>query len=1795
MNSKDIKNVQTYREGLFRDMFGADIKRGINLNFVHYSHTIGKRVENNSEMALGDLDATASIFSASYTRLVKDPSGRIKHRRGILDKGITDNNAQAHNLAKTHMMSSADNLNVVLAWDGGKTKGLSYRFGAGPEAYGKKSSGFVSVKKLVRSFMPEFNKYARGSSPEAFQDVVQKGIKDNATEGALGYVVKSYARTGKAVEDMTTADHLQATYEGIYDFAKANDKLGQFKQIHYNAGVKEVGNIAHKIGNPLDEFGVGVRLKGIKAKSYAAYYSGSMASNTPDEFLGKVSSFWGAGYTKELKTAMSALKSAGPNLAFFIDDDGAIFAGQHGLTESFVPIFSEVTDVDVTERGFRRGFGLMNSSRSVRQSYENGKLVPASRVALREFVSGAVDNYAGITSRNIPKAIRAAFNRQRKILENLTSPTKSRGQFSTGDSLYSAQTSIGLENRMLFFEEGVSNITKAISMQNDVAGAWQALKESTKRNMTTWSEAEQDLFFMVKRDAGQATEGLYDWLIPGSVTEAKLKKGSYAPKKPLEISDPEFLKQIGQSRHERFNRTGANAIRIQPVGLTRGEFRNYISYEKATAEKKLLGRSVNEVDQIYTHFPVVVAFPGTHNKLVERNLYGDAGIRATKTSRGLFENMPGRPLRSFKKEMTDEGMRSFLQTLSGLEDIEGTVWGEAFDKIKNGQQFIAEGRGIEIDPSRLRTLPKGFPKSAAFLNSLTYQERDNAVSFGLSQKGTPGSFSPIIGDLRVTALDTYGVEDEVLDSYGKYADFIASKEHFGDISLEQKIFTHRTGLLGYGKHSTDEFFQRFQATSKEMGFGTDLIETVKDQFNAGYILPKSFENKDNLEWVGQFEKVSRKVLLSMGFTSRQIEGFIATADGEYGLDFLSTGEIAPKSISRNARGLIQNMMFRPKETEEIMNQSKAFSQRLDFFKRWGAGLPALLGMKENETLDKISPVWKFEIDRFEKLNGMKFSRDFLETGISGPKYMIESLPNELKAISAAYSGKEAIDNLNMPILSREEALDIFVRNKVGGLSASQEPGREGYFSDDLKKSNLFSAEARRAISTPERNLEHGFFVDIGEHFVPVSGKINVDGKSQAAIPLRFLPVFAVSSRFGKNLTIGPSGIDKQIDRNSLEAAVLGTLSSLENAAGEKGTLHGTTAEYMADVGANLAQYTKKSGFIRNNLFQSKGKQGSFSSRLTPKAMTIGEALKQASNNISEEDLTVYMEEDVFKSTFGTSKSGRTKYNRALQEMEKHGSVFGFISPNPTHGAAHPHMVKIKLQNRVANSGGNVEPRLLAGAFLTNAMNRDNDKDSIPGAIYNFKDREKAEKAFQRELAGRQPDFQEFYNQMAKDARMRGVNESLDEYLLDVASAKKNKLEHAISFFAFGATPSTAFTMEYPVAGLASTLATKNKSSEDIAKDLNRSIKNKQSFKTVPFSTDIVNKYRNALGQNYEDIVHSYGLMNRIQQNITQAPIQKAGAAMDSFMTFASSGYAIKEAIRADKNYSIEDAQKEATSRAKILFSHLDDLGKFRGFGNTVEEASQRTGALYGAMLHLRATMFTDEGLGFNANIPDIHRRATSNKEGDIRRLLELTGINPEDMPATQEVSISSATRRTGAISQESQKATAAANEKIKAEAVAGSENAKVTNKAKNFLSNNYKTLGVVFGALAGAKIISDLMTDDDMEAPPLTSSRALSFRPVPLPSEPMVSKPQDSYNGPVSQPVGRVLPPSYSMTATEGRASSVNIDSIVNGISMLPIAPDHGTFRIQDDRSYANNWSQSQLSQVHQNSDFIHPYMGSIS
>lgn len=1809
MTPEDALN---YKKGLFQDVFGADLKRSVNLNFVHYRHTPGPKVPDGTEMALGALYAQGVTFKASYTRLAKDASGRIKHRRGLLDKGVTDNNAIAHSLARTHMMSSADELNVVLAWDGGKTKGLSYRFGAGPGAYDKTSSGFVSVKKLIRSFVPDLNRYARNSKIENFTEVIAKAIAEDRHDGAIGAIASAYRRSGKSMDKMRPADHLQAMYEGVYDFAKANNRLDEFKQIHYNAGVTEAMPSARNINNPIDEYGIARRIKGIKPGSKGAYYSGATMGNNPSEFLSTVSSYWGKEYTQEIGTLMENLSVGGANVAFMIEDSGHIWAGQHGLPESFKPIYSEVIDTDVTEKGFRRGFALFGTPRLSKRVSQNLGSVSASRAIFAEFSRAALTKYAGLTSRNIPTAIASGHSAARTLATRVLTATKSRGQFTTGPALYSSATTYDLHDKMGFFREGIREITQAISSQGDSYAAWQKLQETTINAMGSWPEAEQMLFPLLKRGSGEATDALWDWLIPGSMTSARSKKGDYVNKKPLEIHDPGYVRRISASRRKRFNRPeSAGEVRAQSIGLTPGEFRNYKSYETAVAERKLLGRSVGS--RILTNVPVVVAFPGgtmdgPFSRGIERDLFGDPALRATKGGRSLF-NMPGRPTRSLKLKMSHAEYKTMLTQMSGLDDITGTEWDIALQQNEMQSQYVAKGQGLRISPNAHKVLQgkQALPKGAARLKSVNFSAYGDEVTFGFAQQGRTGAIAGTVGSLRVTAIDPSDSIDPVFSVYDKVADFLGGQEMFNDISLEQKIFGHRTGLLGYGTHSVDDFFDRFQKASEELGFGTNLIEKGVDSRGRAFIIPKSFENKDNLEWLGQFDKASEIALRQAGFTSRQIEGFVATHAGEAGIDVLATGESLEGKVPHTARALVQTLMLR-KDTEDISKQSNAFSKRLDYFKKWGAGLPRIMGMKPGETLDKINPMWVAEIDDFQRRSGIRFSKEFIETGIAGPRFIVDNFPMELKGIAASYAGEDAVKNMGLPVIDRQKALELFVRPDAGGLSASSEMDRSGYSGNKLKASRLFSAEARtKMLEETGEDFSQGFYVDLGHEIIgPRKGKVDNPSANQPGYGKRFAYVPPVSKRFGRAVTDAPAGLTQRIERDSMEAAVLGMISSFDNAPGERGALHATTEEYVAQVAKHEALFTKSKGLIKEDFLGSKGPDASFRHRIAPKAFTVKEALERATvragKMIDDEEFTVYMDTKQFQEIFGSGKTGKKRLADAMEQMKKHGSVFGKVTPYPVHGAGHPLAVKIKLQDRVKNTGTITEGRLLMGGFAVDKMNRDTDMDTIDGAIYENIDRKKAEDAFQRQKRGMQKEYETYIKNMQRDISMEGSDRSLAKYLLDVAEARKNRLQLAVNFFSFGATPSTAFTMEYPVAAFAADLAS-NQSSEELAKGYNAAIRNRKSLRNR-FSAKGISEYRKALAFGTEDVKQSLNVMNLIHQNLTQAPIQKGGAVLDTFFKFTGAGHAIRTAINQNSNYSIAEAQAETTSRAQALLEHLDapDVRKLKDFGLSIPEAATRIGALYGTMHHMRAKMFTDEGIKYNGNFPDVLRGATSG-EGNIDKLLDLMGIPQDQRPEKSNTPISVAgEKRTGAVGNTGQKLVANLNEQMasgepaaKPAAKVGSEAAKVVNKSKSFLSQNYKTLGIVFGAIAGARMVSDLLSSDEMDPPPLTSSRALAFRPVQLPSEPMVSRPEDSYNSPMVQPVARVMPPSYSMAVTEGRSSSVNIDSLNNSISMLPIMPDHGTFRIKDDRTYSNNWTQAQLNDTYQNSDFIHPFMGGVA
>jgi len=1788
-----------FREQMMKDLFGSLLNRQktVKLGFVHLPHTPGLAAESDKvgdQLALGATLQTSELYRLPFSTLKKTGDEPLRASKGMLDQGLIGDPKVVNYLAKRWGMNSPDTSNAILSWNAAKTKGFTFREGPGPSAFRADEAGFVDVKSLSRAFFTDLNDLVPSTKLEDIVGLVGKTAKPGTT---VDFLNRSFQRLGKPVTELNVAQQIQGVFEATYEKAASEGRLPEFKQILNRAGVTGLDVLADTVGSKSDPFGISTILKGISKDSKSYYLSGTRAGASPEEFISRVKNFWGEQYGERFRATVNKLSAAGgENLAFTISETGGIYAGQHGLLDSFQPIYAENVSEDVTKWGFRRGTANVSDRlRLAKQQVVDHKVVPAAEIALSEFEKGVLDPYSGLGRRNIPIALKTGRNRSRKSLSNLLSSPSSRGEVAMTPGFYMSYEAID-SGVMLGRNNAIRDIIFAGSNMTDPEPIWEAYKKATQQALDMRAQGVSPYDWLVKpKDGTVPLEGIEQHLIPGSTSSAMRKKGVQFGK-PREITDAERIQRIAASRVERFGEA-----RVQTVGMSMGDFRSYEAGIKATrgAEGKILGRGlVNPITKI----PVVSTYIPSAGLGVNQNLFGDAGAILTHSGAELFKDVI-RPTTNLKKAFSKQSLEKVFKTLAGSDDLTDTPYADILESLNKNKRYQAPGLGIEINPEQYKNLGKAFkglPYHAAYLTSADFSSFDDNVTLNFAARGTPTSVSVYHGNQRVSLLNP---GKDVLEgtSIFDFSDIISSEESLTSQAYAEKIFGHRTGLAGLSVPSSEGsgpsmFYREYEKAASEMGIKNKLI-LKKSEDGLEYLIPNT--PYEDMDFIPEFEKVSDVALKKMGFTSRQIKGYTTDSPSEKGMASLLG--YSDSGITPGARTFIDSLWERAAETDDIMRQQNAFRVRLDLIKRYGSGMESLTGIKP-----KDNPIFMRMASWWQNKTGFNIDKDFFDTGFITSNSLSVAKDSHFRMITAPLLGDDAVKATGLPVLSRKEAMETF-----GDLSTSMDLTRGTFLEEQLSNSKLFSSRNR------PQHLQKGFYIDLGEEVhVPLLGKVKEPGMPENAAKVKYLPVPAIGKNFAPSLQNLTPGLPKSIGSDTLEYKTLGAISALGNEPGEKGTVKGTLEQYVQGVYREYARTGKSGGFLKKNVLSSASMPGGMRVRPMPKGMTVSEAMESASN-LTEKDFTVGISENMARQAFSKmpNRSGYTE--KAAQEtLDKFLAgepIWGVAYPNPTHGGGHVNVVKMVFdpmaEDQVTKTGINAlhEPRALVGSFLTWRMHRDNDKDTIELMMdpkkYGEADDAAMHEFFQAQIKGASAEYQSYQKELQAAAEKSGKDMLLTDFMKEQKLSHQNTMEYAMKFFSFGKIPAVSYMVEYPTFGFSHELMS-DAHPKTIADNLNKLLKNKGNFKKRPigqsFTESDILKYQKILSDGGIDKKVLMRNVSLFQHNILQAPIQKGGDLAEMLVKdYLGVGYRVKQQIdKLGDAYTPEMAVEEATSSARRFFTKMNEVGKLRYYGpkvatpeQAIETMSQQVGRIYGAMAHMRASIFTPEGLKNASSFPDIYRRATSGP-GDLEKITEMfqhEGIDPAKL-----------LKGDSRVSMQDQ--IAKANEAVKAKAAqvegkAAEVTSEVAGKSKQWFKKNWKLVAGVGAAVVGLRALSSMFTSDELDRPSLKSSNAFRMRSTTLPPEPMVTQENDnSYINPINMrpPTVRVASPGASYTQTNASYASVNTQDIRDEIATSVYAPNYGSITIQDDRTYRNGWVQDRLASAYENSDFTHPDMGDL-
>lgn len=1787
--------INEIRQKVLSEVFGPNLPANLKSTII-YQHLATTGGVAGGQKAAGAIDkygieqGTAAF--AKTAKVSKFTMTQSEFQGGTLTSGISKTlpgatfaaqTAGQNPLAESLLKAKSDEFKFNVAWDNRRTRALMLRNYAGA---GELEAPYVSASKTVQLAFYDLAQKLGGTGQGVvkFSEAVQKASGEDAD-----IIKASFASFGKPFEELTAAEKTEALFSASVTKMSQTGQVERLRQSLSQQGLTGPGGEplsgikATRVVSDIDPLGMARMISGIKSGSKGFIYSGAAADEAA--FLGKIESFAGKRFTQDIFAPFlrniyeqdPALKG---KLQFTLGEKGELFFGKAGVYRSYQPLPLEYLDEGVASaEGLGPGLAIRGGKLSAikRAIVDIGgtrRPIPGTQ----EFYRVLGENLKGLQEEAIPEILQGASRRTRSATKNLFENVINRGQFNIAKSFFQF---VGFGSEPSLVGEEIFKASGAVGSFRTTEGISENIRESARLEL----------------EAGQSFRGLSPYTSTKKQGIGLLGIESFYPEQFLSKKDIQkgihhtFMIQPlegGEVKASRRALTRAGLGQVSPVGIFPGQLNmlRTMQAQKAGVVGRITGADLGA--EIIGNYIMPLLVESSADAMAEFEKYGDPTIILAGTGRRMHGPAMMRPTKGAQARLNKGQLENMLNVIAGGDYTKNQQTLDMFEALTSGKDW--RGKPIKItDEIRegLKNLKiKGLKvdKFSEIITGMSFSGTDELLKIDLARAGKQ-NVSVVAGGMRTTLINPRkpislpGFDKELYKMTGGFT----SARIFADMNIASTQYTDLLQLASFNKEGIEKFAQQFNLNLPEGALRLEYAKAGKEEF----LYAPDIARAPMSEVQSFFDRLKGK-LKQAGFSEAAIEAdayerYKMIIQKKYEGNLPKIQEELSKLDQQQTKLIGYKLPFvslarRAEEAVEITSQKKGLSLRLSLLQDIFRSQEQISGVKLQD-----NPFLMNLINAFESKTGETLDLSLRTTGVTsrgiGIAFKPTSPAQKALALIGAMTGRTSLKNLqkyNLPIISEQDARKMLLEGE-GGLRFSL---GARYTEEELKASALFGR------GRPQQ-FAGGALIELQDEIEISIGK----GKS---IKTKYIPLFGtdkVSQRI-LGAPVGAQGTERALTRQSYGFNLLGLLQTrgtegIKDIKAEQTFVQGITKTINTSIRG-------KAGLI-NKAFSTQKLKGSAAVRVLTKAgLSNAELLKLAgAKEATEEMFTVNISQGTLKRIFNKNQD----YQKALAQIKDKGFVYGIVKPEPTHTSAHFRYVKFKLDNTLADTaktiGKESEPYGQFSSFLTWLMNRDNDKDTVQILLQKDLPENQAEAVFKNQLKNSESEFRQFQKEIkGKQAEIKNLRDFLEEAAKDRGdlTSKGGKLyEKYIDLYAdflkFGRTPAIPYSGTYAITSamdIIASSATDTEAAENLMRAFAVTAKGSKGSKQITAET--VKSLRATLQSSLKMSVQE---MNQITDltlvgNLKQAFITKAGKFVEPSLNMMNLGYEIASQVDL-KKMDINQAMELGRQRVKEYFTNLREKLRLQGqafTGLTEEQAIQRAsdiaGSVYGATIYTIASHTTPEmrhgamAAPFRAITKDI----VAGSEADIFGILKAIGVFTGEAE-TPEVFAS--------LSQ-SQAVENNANTVRKA----STEAMPTVDKAINWLTKNWKIAGIAVAGVAVARVASDMLTEDEMERPPLKSSQRLNFRPAPLPPEPMIQSQMPNVNpSSLRRPNAYVQP----VNGTYNRAQYSADYSTVNTNAMSFANDNFGSISIQDSRSYNSNWQMQNIANMAGDSDFIHPYM----
>jgi hypothetical protein len=1515
---------------------------------------------------------------------------------------------------------------------------------------------------------------------------------------------------------------------------------------------------------------------GLSSTSGAIHIRGSRDLPT---FLNAVRRRYGEQYTKTFtEFANKLFKAAGnpQDLALLMTEEGGILAGLADTPARYYPIPAQrrgVMQYGTSLSGVRTIIPEIGATaESVSQRYMTNFFEDFTKGP-----HGARDLGTALEAGHLG-ARRQAFvpsvGGQKSIpWSGIKDPTISRGQRSFYRAIFDFRTSARVGGQPIGpFHEAIFQAAGDLSGAKQRTGLAGRLQDHAIRgvegigdySLTPDIAGDPGAFFGIKAKDTAAggvipltgKEGMRSHMLYGLITPGgrEYTKGLYHLRGKLEIITKPQLRNIAGS----LTSAGYQG-RTSTIGTTLGEIG--VVHGLRGQWSRHLGRPVTPT-VTQPMFLGVLAGKGAQNLGIEQ-IMGDAG--ALRTARGAQLVRGRQPTVTRELRVGLDEAQELVRRMSG--GVTGGMWDAFSSNLENlgaDPRFAGEG-GARLSPEFIKrgVLPGGasLPRGAAVLTGLEYSTFSEQLKLSFAtDMASDASTSALFAGTRFTGRAVSAANISGYGGIGQAAHFITSEANLASMNAGQVAYEHMTGLLGTQKgmgYSTPVRGAggRF-AGGKVSGIDAFMYEYGKAGGTGLATIGKGAEQR--IYDAGTFDKAGLRhmetALGKMGFTSRQISGYAYESGGVAGVLSLfpgmsqQTGTIGKYLQADKLKLLISSLSHRFGESEDVLNQSKAFSVRLETLNRAAQGM-----VQQYKSVGLKNP-WQHPMMR-QKIEFLEAER-----GIKLPRTMtqitpLDIIPEEFKApFRPLMKGFKESEHT---VLSLEDARAKYIRSEAGiNVKMFNRPGLD---IEDLRQTELM------------RPGREGFYIKLPGTPQPIPERAGVTlGAANEPMHMArhvYIPATSTIERLTGNMTPRKGDF------------LWSTVALME---GERATDISTRAAFQG-IWRGLARYGGKEGFLAEHVFRTGKMPGGYRARLVPKALDVDAAFKPGIKGISKDVFNVGMSKTSIHGMIDEMAGGDKALKKELKKRLNEGRLYGTIEPTPTHGSGHVITVKYDIDTTLKMEAAG-KRHLAVHPWLAAHLNRDFDKDVIEGGLIG-----------RMKLSDIDPE--QFIRQ-----QMKNLGPSFDVWQNILATAKGGpsaplgKAAAAFAYYGFGALPSLAWMGFYGAEAFGGAV-TAPLAPKKIAEALNR-VSGRNLHRD--FTAEHITKYAKMIGG-----AAGVGNAEMLQRNIFQAAIQKGGRnfedLMERFLTIPTKivdEYYNKELTPDVMQKALSMATDDATAFLRTVVGSGEVLDKLKvdiAYSETgdalIKRLGRELGHFHGTTALVMASHFKSKD--YQHGVPNLIRGMLGS-EGKLSKIIK--GIFGEDVRATVTQGGMGDDLYHSLTKSEwdtfSQAGPTASNRAQHAKAAtAGSE---VLGDSVRWMERNWKLVVGAGAALLGLRVLGQMTAGDEL-APPEVATGPL-YGPAPLPKAPMVNMETPREYNPVfsSTPSAAIMPSNGYMTSAYagGTMGSENINNHIDSISLNrgSMAGSYTNINVKDTREYRSNWEMQRVAQAARGGDFIHPW-----